>query len=262
MSLREKLVEGLTRGYFFSPKLIGIKRVRTLLSDWVDEYTENKKLKHLFARAGRSISMPSPKDFAILMGSLGWWTSDELYRAEIGEYAKRVEEIRAKFLAMLADPFFLANFKEVANAAGANPEKPLESVKFLMPTRKIHLERANEDQIWEIEESYKKDIHLRILRVIKQIRILLTSGVMGRKQRIEGLVKTFAILRSLNFADFRSNLIADLSKAFGSVEVLDRRNFPKDLDKYLNDQTLPRAIRTEILELTKASKSIQYWRLK
>jgi len=262
LSLEEKLIEELNKSYFFSPRLVGIKRVRTLLSEWADEYTEDKRLRHLFSRTTRSVNMPYPKYFAIMMGSLGWWTSDALYKAEIEGYKEKIEGVRAEFLTKLADPFFLTRFKEVANAAGADPKELLESIKFLLPARKIRLEEVNDSQIEEIVESYKRDIDGRVLRIIKQIRVLLTSGVMGRKQRIETLIKAFAILQSLNIAKFRSDLIADLSKAFGAIEVLDRKNFPKDLDKHITNGTLPKSIKTEILELAKASQDSECWRLK
>jgi len=262
LNLEEKLIEDLSKGYFFSPRIAGLKRVRTLLSTWVDEHTEDKRLRHLFSRETRSTEMPSPKDFAIQMGSLGWWTSDELYRFEIKKYIEKIEEVRAKFLAKLGDPFFLARFKEIANAAGADPRELLESVKFLLPARKIRILEMSEDQSKEIVESYRRDIDRRILRIAKQIKTLLISGVMGRKQRIESLTKTFATLHVLNIAKFRDDLITDLSKAFGSIEVLDRKNFPKDLDKYLTDGTLPKSIKTEILELVKASQNNEFWRLK
>ena len=262
MSFEEKLIECLSHGYFFNSRIVGIKRVRTLLTKPVDDYTMDKRLRFLFSTKASQVGIPSPKYFAINIGSLGWWTSDRLFKAEVVVFRQKIEEARAKFLANLGDAYFLQRFKEVANAHGLDPSQLINSIKFSLPARKILIAEANDSQKDEIVTSYTRDINGRILNLIRQTKTLLIKGVAGRKQRIETLTKAFANLQMLNVAGYRSDLIQDLSKAFGAIETLDKKNFPNDLDKYTNDQTLPKSIWTELMDLTKASQEKENWWLR
>jgi len=206
--------------------------------------------------------MPTPTRFAIKLGVLGWWSEGVMFKEEIEKYKERVDEVRAKFLAKLADPFFYARFVEIASRAGTRPAELIDSIAFSVPYRRIKIEEASESQISDTKKMYVRDMNRRILSVLSGLRALLTRGVTGRKARLEMLLKMLSVLRVLNVAGYKEDLMVDLSKAFDSVATLNRKGFPMYLDKYANDEDLPKMIKVEITRLLEATEVDTYWRLR
>ncbi|MEM2385805.1 MAG: hypothetical protein QXO67_02375 [Candidatus Bathyarchaeia archaeon] len=263
MTIEEKLAKELANGYFFNPRMVGVKRVRTLLSRWADDYTEEKRLRHLFSRAVKAITLPSPSYFALKLGTLGWWTTDRLMETEMANYKTKLEAVRAKLLKELSNPYFLARFKEIVGAHGLSPAELLDSIRVSLPTRKIQLIYMNETQKAEITKHYTTQIDRKVDAILASLRTLLAKGTLGRKARIDGLAKDFTIIRQLDIAEYRKNLIEDLSKAFGAISNLDRREFEHlNLEKYLNDNSLPKTIKSKIAQLLSDAKIDAVWRLK
>lgn len=259
--MEKELIKELSNGWFFNPRTRGIRRVRTLTKRWLDEHTEEKRLRHLFSRKVK-FRFPSPRYFAIKLGSLGWWTTENLFKAYINDYKEKLEEVRADFLAGLRDPFFLARFREIANAFGYSPAELLESISFTLPYRKIILVEYDDSQAREIVEHYKRDIDQRILEIVKLTRELLTKGIHGRKFRVEKLAKMGTVLEELNIAKYHQALASDCLKAYSSIANLDRKSFPKTLENHLNDATIPKPIKTELKKLVEDAQNPVYWSLK
>ena len=253
----EKLIKGLSNGVFFNPRMLGVRRMRTLVSRWLDEYTEDKQIRHLFSKAVKGITLPSPSYFALRLGSFGWWTSDGLYEVEMDGYREKLEKVRAKLLKELRDPFFLARFKEVVGAHGLSPAELLESIRIALPIRKIEIVDMNETQKEELIRLYKREIEKWVSRIISSLRILLVKGRLGRKARIESLIRDFNALNELNIGEHLKPLIDDLSKTFGAVASFRRREVP-DLSKHLAG--LPKSIRTPLNQLIKDLEVDEYWR--
>lgn len=257
-----KIILALSKGHFFNPSQEGVKRVRVMMTSWPDDYTQEQKKTFLFSRTGQQLSMPPPNYFAIFMGNMGWWTSDLLLQQEFKEYIEKVETVKAKFLELLANPFFYKRFAEIARDHELDPEKLIMSIKIKLPARKIHILSLNKSQREEIINCYMNDINRRTLKVVRQLRTLLTKGTLGRRRRIEILRKHISVLRMLNAAGCMADLIEDLDKVFGAVENLQRRYFPNDIDKYANDERCSKPIRAEILRLAQDAQNPENWRLR
>jgi hypothetical protein len=261
VTFQERLLKGLGEGIFFNPKMIGLKRVRTVVSKWLDEYTEDKTVRHLFSRFARKANIPSPRYFAVRMGSLGWWTPEVVYKKYIEGYVDKLEKLKADILKKLGDPFFYNKFKEICGERGLNAEELLRSIRISLPARKIEIKWVNDPQMEEVLKVYKSVVDRAITEIATDLRILLTRGVLGRKKRIAKLSEEFSWLTLINVANFREELIVDLGKAFNSIRDLNKNDFPYDLEKHLNE-TMPASTKKEIFELLKTAKNVGYWRLK
>jgi len=255
------VIESLINGIFFRVHVEGIRVMRTILSKWVDEHTQDKRLLHLFKKGIRGLRRPSPKQFALRIKGLGWWTAKELFAEEMPKYVDRVEDMKARLMKQLALPEFYERFKKVASHMGLSAEEVLRRINIRIPCwviRVIYLSEVAKD---EIVESYRREINRRVKSLIGNLKVLLTSGLAGRKIRVNALRKELVHLTILNSAKYNEKFIHDLARTFEAVRDLNRGALP-DLTQYLGDDNLPEAIKREIRGLINELNKPLNWRLK
>jgi len=255
------IIEGLDQGLVFQTHNEGIRVVRTILSKWPDEYTQDKRLLHLYKRTVRGLKTPSPRYFALRIKNLGWWTSVELFREEMPGYADKLEDMKAKLKKELSLPEFYERFKRVAGHVGLPAKEILRRINISVSVMRKTLPELNKVALNRITSSYKNEINRRIRSLTGNIRTLLTKGALGRKARIDSLRKELFYLTSLNPAKYRQKLIHDLARAFEAIRDLNRKALP-DLTPYLRDDSLSKSIKEELKELLEAASMDSNWRLK
>jgi len=259
--LSEELLKALSKGVFFNVRVLGIRRMATLLRTWEDEFTEIRTVRHLFSRISDKVRRPTPRYFAMLIPTLGWWTTESLYKARIKEYREKLDKIKADFFEKIEDPFVLARFEEISKLSGRDPETLLRSIRFITPAKKIDFIWYDDEMKQAVTQAYKKDIERRLLKIIRDTRRLLIHGVRKRKIRIKNLIEASTVLQTLNTIGLHKSLIQDLAKVVNAVINLNPKAVP-NLSRYLNNANLPKNVKDELKRLIDTFKIKEYWRFR
>jgi len=257
----DKLADGLSKGWWFRIRILGVKRSKLREETPIDPYSVRRIIEFLFeVTKVKKIRRPRVRDFALKL-PFGYWTSDSLFKPEIMKLIESFEKMKASFLLSLRDKETYDRLRLMAPTEyKLSPEEVIKAIDFKILPVQIEIKKTTDYFKEETIKAYKLSIERLFLKIIDSITTILSKSKMGRKARVAGLEKSWTYLRALNVAGYKAELMKILYKAGGCAIDYDKASFPfAELEKLVRNEE-NKKLKASVKKLLDKARSPISWK--
>jgi len=257
----DRLAEELSKGWHFTMHITGTRRGKTREKAWLDEYTLRRIYEYLFGRTDtKRVHQPNALHFSLKM-PYGYWTTDHLFKAELGGLVEKFERMKADFLVRLRDPKTYKRLMELSEEFDISPEELIKSIRFkILPVRYKILE-TTEAYRNEIVERFKSSILKRLRKAAESLSRCLGTTKSARTQRIRRWYRDWTYLKQLNVVNWRREEMRLLERVMDAVARRSKKTFPYDeVEAWIKKEEDLR-LKVELQKLLDRARSPVAWKL-